>query len=118
MLELAVAPAVRRLGWSRRTAATALAAGCFVAGLPTVLSFSVWKHWRPTPFEAVDYLTSNVMLPLGGLALALFAGRVLPARLLAEELRLGPRATATLRFALRWLTPALIAGVALGPLAL
>jgi len=116
MLELAVAPAVRRLGWSRRSAAAALAAACFVAGLPTVLSFSVWKHWRPTPFEAVDHLTSNAMLPLGGLALAVFAGRVLPARLLSQELGLGPRGAAALSFALRWVTPALIAAVALGPL--
>lgn len=118
MLELAVAPAVSRFGWPRRRAAWLLAAGCFAAGLATVFSFNLWAHWRPTPFQAVDYLTSNLMLPLGGLALALFAGWVLPAAVLAQELGLGPRAAAGLRFALRWVTPALIAAVSAGPLLL
>jgi len=118
MLELAVAPAMRRLGWSRPRAAAALAAACFFAGLATVLSFNRWAHWRPTPFEAIDHLTSNVMLPLGGLALSLFAGWVLPADLFAQELSLGPRAATILRFTLRWVTPALIAAAALGPMAL
>jgi NSS family neurotransmitter:Na+ symporter len=118
MLELAVAPAVRRLGWSRPRAAAALAAACFVAGLATVFSFNRWAHWRTTPFDAIDHLTSNVMLPLGGLALAVFSGRVLPAELFAQELGLGPRRAAALRFTLRWVTPALIAAVALGPMAL
>jgi NSS family neurotransmitter:Na+ symporter len=118
MLELAVAPAVRRAGWSRPRAAAALAAACFVAGLATVFSFNRWAELRPTPFDAIDQLTSNVMLPLGGLALSLFAGWVLPPGLLGQELGLGRRGAATLRFTLRWVTPALIAAVALGPMAL
>ena len=115
MLELAVAPAVRRLGWPRARAAAALAAACFLVGLATVFSFNRWAHWQPTPFEAIDHLTSNIMLPAGGMALSLFAGWVLPRALLVEELGLGPRGGAVLHFALRWVTPALIAAVALGP---
>jgi NSS family neurotransmitter:Na+ symporter len=118
MLELAVAPAVRRTGWRRGHAAVALAAVCFVAGLATVFSFNLWAHWRTTPFEAIDYLTSNVMLPAGGFALAVFAGWFLPAPLLAEELGLGPRGAAMLRFCLRWVTPALILAASLGPFVL
>jgi len=118
MLELAVAPAVRRMGWRRARAAWTLAAACFAAGLATVFSFNRWAHWRPTPFDAIDHLTSNVMLPAGGLALSLFAGWALPRSLLAEELGLGARGAALLRFVLRWVTPALIALLALGPLVL
>jgi hypothetical protein len=55
------------------------------------------------------------MLPAGGLAIALFAGWVLPQTLLAEELRLGDRAARMLRTVLRWVTPLLIAAAALGP---
>jgi NSS family neurotransmitter:Na+ symporter len=115
MLELAVALAARRRGWPRARASVAVAAACFAAGLATVFSFNWWSHWRPTPFEALDYLTSNVLLPLGGLALALFAGWALPARALAPELGLGERGAARLRFMLRWVAPALIALVALAP---
>ena len=58
------------------------------------------------------------MLPVGGLALAIFAGWVLPGSLLAEELALGPKGAALLRALLRWVTPALIAAAALAPLLL
>jgi NSS family neurotransmitter:Na+ symporter len=115
MIELAVAPLVRRLGWPRARASAAVAAACFAAGLATVFSFQA--SWRPTPYEVIDYATANVLLPLGGLAVALFAGRVLPASVLAEELTLGPRAARALRIALRWVTPALIAAATLGTLA-
>jgi NSS family neurotransmitter:Na+ symporter len=116
MLELAVAPAVRRMGWRRGRAAMALACVCFVAGLATVFSFNLLAHWRPTPFDAIDRLTSNLMLPAGGLALALFAGWGLPRALHAQELGLGARGAALLHVMLRWVTPALIALAAAGPL--
>jgi NSS family neurotransmitter:Na+ symporter len=115
MLELAVALVTRRFGWPRLKASLAVSSACFAAGLATVLSFNRWSHWRPTPFEALDYLTSNVMLPLGGLAIALFCGWALPKALLAEELRMTRRGAALLRWMLRWLTPALIAATALAP---
>jgi NSS family neurotransmitter:Na+ symporter len=116
MLELAVAYAVRRLRWPRPRAAAAAAAFCFAGGLATVLSFNRLAHWRPTPFDAIDHLTSNILLPMGGLAIAMFAGWVLPRAAIAEELSLGPRGAALLAVLLRWVTPSLIAATALAPL--
>jgi NSS family neurotransmitter:Na+ symporter len=83
------------------------------------MSFNVWAGWFPlsfmpglakaTIFDILDHLTSNVLLPLGGLALAVFGGRVVPASLLADELELGARTTALLRFVLRYVaTPAIV----------
>jgi NSS family neurotransmitter:Na+ symporter len=115
MLELAVAPVMRRLGWPRPLAAAAVACACFLGGLATVFSFNRWSDWQPTPYELVDHLTSNVMLPAGGLALALFAGWALPRKFLVEELGLTPRGGARLHWLLRWPTPALIAAVAIAP---
>ena len=66
-------------------------------------------------FDLLDYLTSNILLPIGGLALALFAGWVLPASLMAEELSLGARGTRALRILLRYVAPLLIAAVAIAP---
>jgi NSS family neurotransmitter:Na+ symporter len=116
MLEIASALLARRLRWPRPRAAAAVAAACFAAGLATVLSFNRWSHWQPTPFDALDYATSNVLLPIGGLAIALFAGWVLPRRVLAEEMGLKPHSAALLGGLLRWATPALIAAAALAPL--
>jgi NSS family neurotransmitter:Na+ symporter len=118
MLELAVAFAARRFGWTRARTAALVAALCFAAGLATVLSFNRLAHWQPTPFDLIDHLTSNVMLPVGGLALAIFAGWALPGSLLAEELALGPKGAALLRALLRWVTPALIAAAGAAPLVL
>jgi NSS family neurotransmitter:Na+ symporter len=116
---------VQRAGL-RRTAATAVAAGtCFAAGIATVLSFNLWAGWHPlallpgfersTVFDLLDYLTSNVLLPLGGFAIALFAGWAAPAGLLVEELRLGPAMARALRVLLRFVAPVAIAATAVSP---
>jgi NSS family neurotransmitter:Na+ symporter len=91
-----------------------------------VLSFNLWVAWHPlaalpafaqaTAFDLLDHLTSNLMLPIGGFGLCVFAGWALPASLLAEELRLGQAGAARLRWILRYLAPAGIAAAALGPL--
>jgi NSS family neurotransmitter:Na+ symporter len=126
LLELGAALLVHRYGWRRPQAAAALAAACFAGGLGTVLSFNLWAGWHPlaqvpafakaTVFDLLDHLTSNVMLPIGGFALSVLAGWVLPASLLAEELRLAPARAARLRWILRYAAPAGIAAAALAPL--
>jgi neurotransmitter:Na+ symporter, NSS family len=45
------------------------------------------------------------MLPLGGLAIAVFTGWAISDRLLAEELQLGNRVLAALRLLLRGVVP-------------
>lgn len=123
MLELVVALLMRRLGW-RRIGATAVAAGtCFIVGIATVLSFNVWAHWYPlarlamfqtaTVFDLLDHVTSNVLLPVGGLAIALFAGWAMPQGVLAEALRLGPAGTVALSVSLRYVVPGAIAAATL-----
>jgi NSS family neurotransmitter:Na+ symporter len=126
MLELAASLLARRRGWSRPRAAAVPAIACFTGGLVTVLSFNLWSGWHPlgfvpglasaTAFDLLDQLTSNVLLPLGGLGLALFAGRVMPAALLSEQLRLGPPRTRRLRRLLAWVVPAGILAAAVAPL--
>jgi NSS family neurotransmitter:Na+ symporter len=125
MLEMPVA-ALSQRGWPRARATVATAAACWVCGLATVLSFNAWAGWYPlstvpafanaTAFSLLDHLTSNIMLPFGGLALALFAGWILPSRLLAEEIGLSPRTARALQLLLRFIVPACIAVVTLFPL--
>lgn len=115
LLEPIVALLIRRQRWSRRRAVLIGASSCYLGGIATVLSFSAWADWFPlagmppleraTVFDLLDQLTSNVLLPVGGLAIAVFAGWALPPRLLAEELRLGPSAATALSVALRYVVP-------------
>jgi NSS family neurotransmitter:Na+ symporter len=126
MLELVVALLMRRFEM-RRSTASALAAGfCFLAGIATVFSFNVWANWHPlgglarfesaTVFDLLDYLTSNILLPLGGLAMAVFAGWAVPDRMLVEELDLTPAGGRILRVILRYIAPAAILAAAMSAL--
>jgi NSS family neurotransmitter:Na+ symporter len=123
LLEPVVALSMRRFGWRREAATLIAATACFVAGIATVLSFNLWANWRPmagtgvlttaTVFDVLDQLTSNLLLPIGGLAIALFAGWAVPDQMLVEELRLRPAGARSLRIALRYVAPAGIAAAAL-----
>jgi NSS family neurotransmitter:Na+ symporter len=126
MLEAVVAVIDRRLGWARRRGTLVSATACFVVGLATVLSFNRWASFHPlasigryadaTVYDLLDDLTSQVLLPLGGLAFAVFVGWVLPARLLATELRLGGRPLRGLRLTLRVVAPTLVVGATMAAL--
>jgi len=126
MLEIVVAVLIHRFGWRRSSACVLAAATCFLAGIATVLSFNLWSDWYPleglhglanaTVFDLLDHLTSNILLPVGGFAIALFAGWAVPDRLLVEELRLTPRGTVALRVVLRYVAPAGILAATLAPL--
>jgi NSS family neurotransmitter:Na+ symporter len=126
LLELVVALLVHRLAWPRVVASVAAGTACLVAGIPTVLSFNAWATWFPlafidlfaraTVFDLVDHLTSNLLLPAGGLGLAIFAGWALPERLLVEELRLSPAGATVLRLTLRYVAPIGIVIAACAPL--
>jgi NSS family neurotransmitter:Na+ symporter len=126
MLELTVATLRSRLGWSRPRASLIAAGTCFVAGLASVFSFNIWSGWHPlaavpgfaqaTVFDLLDELTSNIMLPLGGFALAIFAGWALPPRILDKELSLSRTGALWLHRLLRYVVPAGIAAATLSPL--
>jgi len=65
-------------------------------GLVTALSFNIWSGTYPlgqfeafatkTPFDLIDYFTANVMMPLGGILMALFAGWLVKPQVLADDL--------------------------------
>jgi len=128
MLEVVAALLMHRFGWRRICAVALAAATCFVAGIATVLSFNLWSGWHPlqgldgfasaTVFDILDHVTSNLLLPIGGFAIAVFAGWAVPQGLLVEELRLTPRGATTLRVLLRYVAPLGIAAATLAPVLL
>ena len=61
----------------------------WILGIFTVLSFnelSSFKIFGMTIFDNIDYLTSKIMLPLGGLLMALFAGFIMKRTIVISEL--------------------------------
>ncbi len=126
LLELVVALVRHALGLSRAVATALCAATCWMLGLGTVFSFNLWASWYPlaafpgfakaTLFDLVDHLTSNLLLPIAGFLLALFAGWIIPTRLLGEELALRDQALAVIRLLLRYFVPFAIAAATIVPL--
>ncbi len=61
-------------------------------GIGTVLSFNRWSSplfGDKTFFELLDYLTANILLPLGELLISLFAGWLLSRKASLDELAIG-----------------------------
>jgi NSS family neurotransmitter:Na+ symporter len=84
---------------SRAVATYGAGVAIWLMGILTVLSFNVWKNVHPltvlgfsssrTPFEIIDYLASNIMLPVGGLMVALMAGWAIARANVSHELNIG-----------------------------
>ncbi len=84
----------------------------WVLGLGTVFSFNLWSGvtlWHMTFFDAVDNLTSNIMLPLGGFAISVFAAGVMARESSAQELQAAPTVYRVWRFLARFVAPAAVA---------
>ena len=74
---------------SRGKAARMVTGGCIVLGTWCSLSLGVGRDYTlagMTLFDLFDFVTAKLMLPLGGLFIALFAGWYLDKKLLRDEL--------------------------------
>jgi neurotransmitter:Na+ symporter, NSS family len=96
ILETVVSVVTEYTHLPRQMVAYSSAGLIWLAGILTVLSFNRWSAVYPlrsvgmastkTPFELIDYLTSNIMMPAGGLMVALIAGWALSATVTRKEL--------------------------------
>jgi len=114
LIEPAVAWLVEHYNRSRAQAAIMVGGLIWFLGFGTVLSFNVFanlRFGRGTIFDNLDHLTNNIMLPLGGLLISVFAGWVMCRNSTSEELG-GPGAIYRFwRFLARYLVPVCIAFV-------
>ena len=89
LMEPAVAWLVEHHERTRAQAAMIIGGLIWFLGIGSVLSFNALSGFtflNGTIFDNVDFLTSNVMLPLGGLIIAVFAGWVMCRNSSADEL--------------------------------
>ena len=111
-----VEPAVAFLSekMSRGAACWYSGLACWALGLGTAFSFNVWADWKlfgKNFFELVDLLTAEIMLPVGGVLIAVFAGWVMRREHSEAELALAdPRHYLAWRVLVRYVAPV---GVAL-----
>jgi len=92
LIEPAITFVVEKFSISRLYATNLLGFLTWVLGILTVLSFnnlSTFTVFGMTIFDNLDYLTSKIMLPLGGLLMALFVGYVMNKAIVKNELNAG-----------------------------
>ena len=89
-------------------------AGAWLLGVGTVLSFNHWafsftfagQEKTSGLFDVFDTLTANVLLPVGGLLIAVFAAWILSRDAAAEELGISDKVFTAWQIAARFIAPA------------
>jgi len=112
LVEPAIAWIVENTRIRRKTAAFFLGLTIWLLGVAVVLSFNEWKEVKIVfglnIFESLDKLTSTILLPLGGLLMAIFAGYFMKKDHVQDELNL-----AGYKFKLWQMTNSYIAPIAI-----
>ncbi len=115
LIEPAVAWLIENRGMTRIMAAVWCGVATWLVGIATVLSFSLWAFdfnflgtvKRNGVFDILDILTANIMLPVGGFLIAIFAGWMMKQEHSKDELALGNSYTLW-RFLIKYIAPAMV----------
>jgi NSS family neurotransmitter:Na+ symporter len=94
LLEVVTAYFVDELGMSRKKVTIMAGAVGFLLCIPSSLSLGVWSDY--TIFgkgflDLMDFLATNIMLPAGGMAIALFVGWVVPKAMVMDLVNGNPK---------------------------
>jgi neurotransmitter:Na+ symporter, NSS family len=122
LLEPSVAWLVEHGRWGRMRTVCVVAGSAWMLGLGSVFSFNLWSGWHPlalvpvladkTVFGVMDYVSSNIMLPMGALLTSVFVGWRLNRAFFFDELaETPPRFRAACIWLLRYLCPLAILAV-------
>lgn len=89
LLEVVVAYGIEELKMSRRKATLLFASAIALLGVLATLSFSELSEFTifgKTIFDNLDWLSANLLLPLGGVFIVIFLGWVLGSKAVKDEL--------------------------------
>lgn len=109
LIEPAVSWLVEKANMTRTTASIICGLFTWLVGLGTVFSFNIWAEFKlfdKTIFDLLDFFTSNILLPLGGLMIAVFVGWVMTPASVKDEMSIQKISSFNLWwFLLRYVTP-------------
>ena len=108
LIEPAISYMVEQYSLTRAKATFRMGFITWVLGLGTILSFnylSEYKFLGMTFFNLLDNFTSKVMLPLGGLLMAVFVGFIVKRNIVEEELKLNTIIFNSWRLIIRFIAP-------------
>lgn len=94
---------------------------CWLLGIASILSLNLWSDFAPlgwigmlegkTVFDLLDFFTANILLPLGGLLVAVFAGWVMSREAIEKELALSKPMFRLWYITVRYITPVAVGAV-------
>lgn len=123
MCEISVAFFTEERKMSRKKASLLHISACAVLGVLCSLSFGVLSEatlFGRTVFGWCDFLSSNILLPLGGMLISIYVGWVLDKKVIRKEMtnngELRTRLARILVFVLRYIAPTAIILIFLGGL--
>jgi NSS family neurotransmitter:Na+ symporter len=110
LIEPAVAWLVENRGMSRVRAAAWIGVTTWFLGLGSIFSFNIWSGqdfhlFGMRFFDLLDYLAANIMLPMGGLFIALFAGWVMARESSWDEFAMQETGYKVWRALIRYVSP-------------
>lgn len=115
LLEPTTALLMERLSIGRVRAVVGSGVVLWVLSLASVFSFNLWSDvtfFRGTMFDNIDYVTANIMLPLGGLLVAVFTAWIMKPADTQDELGMdGSRVYPLWQFVMRFVAPVAIIAV-------
>src|SRR6201996_2067166 len=122
LLEPGIAWLVQQGGLRRGPAVWIVGGASWVLGIGSVLSLNLWSGWHPlgfipafagkTFFDLVDYVGSNIMLPIGAVLTSVLVGWRLSDAFIREEFaETSPLARIACVFLLRYVCPLAILAV-------
>jgi len=115
LVEPAIAWITENTRITRRHSAILIGIIDWLLGIAVVLSFNLWKDVQIVfgfnIFDALDKFTTNILLPLGGLLMAIFAGWVMKTAHVQEELGIATSHYRLWRFTIRYISPLAIIAI-------
>ena len=111
MLEIVVSTGIRAKYERRKRASWIFGALIFIIGIPSALSFGVLSDvniFGQSIFDFADIITSRIGMPIGALAISIFAGFILTKAQTTDELNMNPTLYKIWRFLVRFAAPVAI----------
>lgn len=109
MIEPAVAWVVEKFNFTRAVAAIVVGGLAWLIGLGSAFSSNIWSGLHVLGdrsfFDSVVFLTSNILLPLGGLIFAIFAGWLLDREIVRGQLEMSGPSLGVWSFLIRFIAP-------------
>ena len=92
---------------SRKNIVLILGMFIWVIGLGSIFSFNIWSEIKILGFnflEGLDYITNNIMLPMGGFFIALLAGWLIPSGFIKQNVKFSNFQFKIFYFSLRYIS--------------